>query len=89
MKDDADTFNAMHLQELPDPEKELNRAFGYLVEKRATQTSDDVTGCTSCLQRKLGCGYNRAANLIELMEKRFWITASDEKGARKIIRPNG
>ena len=41
----------------------------------------------SLVQRKLRVGYNRAARLIEEMEKAGLVSAMDEAGARKILAP--
>lgn len=76
-----------HLQELPDTEAELQRAYRFLAEKRMSARSDDLTGCTSYVQRQLQCGYNRAANLMEKMQERGWITAADTHGARRLLLP--
>jgi DNA segregation ATPase FtsK/SpoIIIE-like protein len=75
-----------HLPELPDPNAELERAFGFLVEKRRTAENDGLTGCTSYVQRKLQCGFNRAAHLLEAMVERGWLTEADRYGARRITR---
>ncbi len=42
----------------------------------------------SLVQRKLRIGYNRAARLIEAMERAGIISPPDENGVRKIIAPN-
>ena len=39
----------------------------------------------SFLQRKLRIGYNRAANLVEDMEKNGIVTAPEQNGQRQII----
>lgn len=75
-----------HLQELPDRHAELLRVFGFLVEKRSLSSSDDMTGCTSFIQRKLQCGYNRAANLLAELVTLGWITDADRNGARCLLR---
>ena len=41
----------------------------------------------SLVQRKLRVGYNRAARLIEDMEKAGLVSPMDENGARKILVP--
>ena len=76
-----------HQAPLADQEAELERAFGFLIERHRAGVKDDaIPSCTSLVQRKLQCGYNRAACLMEEMEKRFWITAPNNHGDRKIIR---
>lgn len=79
-------WREQHLQTLPDPLAELERAFGFLVEKRQLSKGDDMTGCTSYIQRKLQCGYNRAAHLLNEMVERRWLTEADRAGARRITR---
>ncbi len=76
-----------HLQQLPDMKDELDRAFGFLAEKRYNQTSDSLTGCTSLIQRKLQCGFNRAAMLLDMMVEQKWITDADHTGARRLLKP--
>ena len=41
----------------------------------------------SLVQRKLRVGYNRAARLIEDMEKAGLVSAMDDNGSRKILTP--
>ena len=43
-----------------------------------------MTGCTSFVQRKLQCGYNRAATILELLEQGGVITDADATGARRL-----
>lgn len=75
-----------HLKPLPKREAELERAFEFLMDKRVSAASDDLTGCTSYIQRRLQCGYSRAADLLDDMVERGWITEIDQKGARRIKR---
>jgi S-DNA-T family DNA segregation ATPase FtsK/SpoIIIE len=42
---------------------------------------------TSYIQRRLGIGYNRAASLIERMEKEGVISAANHAGKREILVP--
>lgn len=65
----------------------MDRAFGFLMEKRQHSPDDNMTGCTSYIQRKLQCGYNRAATLLDMMEQDGWITAADRNNARRLVRP--
>lgn len=83
--DDA-TFRQQHLQQLPDWKDEVERAFGFLVEKRYHSSDENMTGCTSYIQRKLQCGYNRAATLLDMMVEQGWITEPDSRGARRLTR---
>lgn len=41
-----------------------------------------MSGCTSYLQRKLQCGYNRAVRILDLMEHRGDFTELDKDGMR-------
>jgi S-DNA-T family DNA segregation ATPase FtsK/SpoIIIE len=45
----------------------------------------DQKASTSYLQRRLSIGYNRAADLIERMEKEGLISAPDSVGRRRIL----
>lgn len=80
------------MQELYKPElsnynEELNRAFDILLHiQKNSLTPNTISRATSVLQRKLQCGYNRAAKLMTDMEERFWISAPNEIGERKLIR---
>lgn len=51
----------------------------------ALREKDVLTGCTSYVQRKLQCGYNRAATILEILEKLKIISDPDALGARKWI----
>ncbi len=42
---------------------------------------------TSYIQRRLGIGYNRAASLIERMEKEGMVGAANHAGKREILVP--
>lgn len=41
-----------------------------------------LTGCTSYVQRKMQIGYNRAAAIMEELEKRKFISEPDKNGER-------
>lgn len=62
-------------------------ALATLAEKHLREKPDGLTGCTSYVQRKLQCGYNRAATLLEILEKRGVITKPDNVGARHWKNP--
>ncbi len=47
----------------------------------------DGKASTSYVQRRLGIGYNRAASLIERMEKEGIIGAANHAGKREILVP--
>ncbi len=49
----------------------------------------DRKASTSYLQRRLGIGYNRAADLIERMERDGLISAANHVGKREILRDPG
>ena len=40
---------------------------------------------TSCIQRKLGIGYNKAAKLVEQMEEQGVVTRANHVGKRQIL----
>ena len=73
-----------HITTSADPRDELERALGFLLEKRVGST---VVGCASCLQQKLQCGFNRAMTLLDEMVAAGWITEADLNGARRILVP--
>lgn len=45
----------------------------------------ELSGCTSYVQRKLECGYNRACNILEALEKEGFITEPDNEGRRSLV----
>ena len=45
----------------------------------------DRKASTSYIQRRLGIGYNRAASLIEQMEKEGVVGAANHAGKREIL----
>ena len=70
--------------EFPPLIDDVYRAHNFLAEKLYSHPDRPLTGCTSYVQRKMECGYNHAAAIMELMEERGWITAADGKGARQL-----
>lgn len=49
------------------------------------QQKGELSGCTSFVQRKLQCGYNRAAAILEALEHQGFITEPDDKGTRHLV----
>jgi len=47
----------------------------------------DGKASTSYIQRRLGIGYNRAASIIERMEKEGIVGAANHAGKREILVP--
>ena len=47
----------------------------------------DKKASTSYVQRRLQIGYNRAASLIERMEKEGVVSAANHAGKREILAP--
>lgn len=45
-----------------------------------------ITGTTSYVQRKLQCGYNRAASILDVLVERGVISEPDREGARHILK---
>lgn len=45
----------------------------------------ELSGCTSFVQRKLQCGFNRACNILEALEKEGFITEPDDQGHRRLV----
>jgi len=54
-------------------------------EKHLRQKPGELSGCTSYVQRKLQCGYNRAATLLEILEKRGTLSEPDDTGKRRLL----
>jgi len=70
--------------EFPPLIEDVYRAHTILAEKLYVYPDRPLTGCTSYIQRKLECGYNHAAAILELMEEKGGITPADSKGARQL-----
>lgn len=66
----------------------LIKARDALREKAFEQGSFKLEKCTSTIQRKLQCGYNRAADIMTWMEERKMITEPDSQGARVLAAFN-
>ena len=58
-----------------------------LFDKAVAIVANDRKASTSYIQRRLGIGYNRAANLIEDMERQGMIGPSGPGGKREIFLP--
>ena len=79
-------FKRLYQGEFPPLVEDVYRAHGILAEKLHNGSGRPLTGCTSYIQRKMQCGYNHAAAIMQLMEEKGWITPADNKGAR-MLRP--
>ncbi|MFN4008634.1 MAG: DNA translocase FtsK 4TM domain-containing protein [Pannonibacter sp.] len=60
-----------------------------LYDKAVAVVLRDKKVSTSYVQRRLGIGYNRAASLIERMEKEGLISAANHAGKRELLVKNG
>ena len=58
-----------------------------LFDKAVSIVASDRKASTSYIQRRLGIGYNKAANLIEQMERDGMIGPSGPGGKREIFLP--
>ena len=56
-----------------------------LYERAVALVLADQKASTSYLQRRLGVGYNRAADLIERMEREGVLSAPGHQGRRQIL----
>jgi len=56
-----------------------------LFDRAVALVHRDGKASTSYLQRRLGIGYNRAADLIERMESEGLVSAADNVGRRKVL----
>lgn len=59
--------------------EQIESAKFYLRQK------SEMSGCTSYVQRKLQCGYNRAALILETLEQQGFITEADGNGQRRLV----
>jgi DNA segregation ATPase FtsK/SpoIIIE, S-DNA-T family len=76
-----------------DPEAALEGEFGgsgdELYDKAVNIVLQDKKASTSYVQRRLAIGYNRAASLIERMEKEGVISPANHSGKREILVGDG
>lgn len=73
-------------------------AWGFEAEEEEAEASDELyldavmevskagKASTSYIQRRLGIGYNRAAGLIELLERRGIVGPADARGKREVLQ---
>lgn len=59
-----------------------------LYDKALAVVARDKKASTSYIQRRLQIGYNRAASLIERMEKDGVVSAPNHKGVREVLLPD-
>jgi S-DNA-T family DNA segregation ATPase FtsK/SpoIIIE len=79
---------------LPDEDEELAAMIGEeggggndLYDQAVAVVTRDGKASTSYIQRRLQIGYNRAASLIERMEKEGVVGAANHAGKREILAP--
>ena len=60
-----------------------------LFDKAVAIVARDQKVSTSYVQRQLGIGYNKAANIVERMEAEGMISAPNSKGRREVLLPKG
>lgn len=76
--EEKETFGALDNEELDSEMNELvNKAKEVILQDRKTSGSH--------LQRRLGVGYNKAANIIEYLEKTGFLSEPNAKGVREIL----
>lgn len=56
-----------------------------LAELANRKGPDKLYGCTSYVSRKLNCGYNTAAAIMEDLQRDGFITDADDHGCRRLI----
>ena len=71
-----------------DDEQDDGRSEGDLYDRAVAVVMRDRKASTSYLQRRLGIGYNRAADLIERMEREGLVSAANAVGKREILSPS-
>ncbi|MBN8648506.1 MAG: cell division protein FtsK [Caulobacterales bacterium] len=81
-----------HIDEESDSDNGMNGAFGAnsgdeLFDKAVNIVSQTRKVSTSFLQRQLKLGYNRAADLVDRMEREGMISAPDHVGRRQVLLP--
>jgi DNA segregation ATPase FtsK/SpoIIIE, S-DNA-T family len=80
-------------EEESDSESGMNNAFGgssgdELFDKAVEIVATTRKVSTSFLQRQLKLGYNRAADLVDRMERENMISAPDHVGRRQVLLPD-
>ncbi len=73
----AVSANASDARDAPDADEIFDRAVAIVHR--------DQKASTSYLQRRLAIGYNRAADLIERMEREGLVSAADASGRRRVL----
>ena len=71
------------------PRLDGRRGIGRLYDRAVAIVLRDRKASTSYIQRRLSIGYNRAASLIERMEKEGVVGAPNHAGKREILVGNG
>ena len=74
-------------QRLADHQPVVRDTANYSRQAAVAVVLRDGKASTSYIQRRLGIGYNRAASLIERMEKEGLIGPANHAGKREILVP--
>lgn len=69
-------------------EEQATAAKNALREKAFLQGDLSIGGCTSFVQRKLQCGYNRAATILDMLVQQKVISEPDATGRRHLASFN-
>jgi len=66
----------------------MDDAIDSLYDAAVTIVTETRRASISCIQRKLKIGYNRAARMIEEMEKNKIVSEMQNDGSRNVLTPN-
>lgn len=73
----------------PEPSDEVEEKLDSRFEEAVLIVRETQRCSTSWLQRKMTIGYNRAAKIVELMEKRGYVGAPNGSKDREVLLPPG
>lgn len=73
---------------MPAEPEQIRSALNALREKAFTEGQFELSGCTSYVQRRLQCGYNRATEILAALVEQQQISEPDDKGVRTLRRFN-
>src|SRR5690606_21603949 len=81
----TDDHNVIDVPVLPAPEDGETEPFDDLYDDAARLVISEQKCGISFLQRRLRIGYNRAASLLELLERAGIVSTPDAMGARVVL----